>query len=144
MSLLDWVSESVEMVRSDGVADGGKRSTEKLLVGGLRRLGRHVPLGTNVFDKDWELLISSWIAQRGLQNRCLRRSEVNSGIYCLFITKSSLYYFLWCEIKTQNRLDSNHLHQTPVIRLRVVTPYFRESHLIGRLLAFLLCYPITV
>ena len=37
---------------------------------------------------------SSWIAQRGLQNRCLSRSEVNSGIYCLVITKSCLYYFI--------------------------------------------------
>lgn len=57
MSFTDWASESASRIRSDGLRAGSKRSAEQLLVGGLRRLGELAPVGTNVYDREWDLLI---------------------------------------------------------------------------------------
>lgn len=57
MSFGDWASESALRIRSKGVRAGTKRSAEQLLVGGLRRLGGIAPVGTNVYDREWDLLV---------------------------------------------------------------------------------------
>lgn len=57
MSFVDWASESASRIRTEGFRAGTKRSAEQLLVGGLRRLGGLAPVGTNVYDREWDLLI---------------------------------------------------------------------------------------
>lgn len=56
MSLSDWIHDTSTRVRSDGIS-GVKESGRELYVGGLRRINEVYPRGTNVYDRDWELLI---------------------------------------------------------------------------------------
>lgn len=56
MTLSDWVSESVERVRSDGVT-GVHESAYDFYVGLCRNVGRRVNYGTNVFEESWDVLV---------------------------------------------------------------------------------------
>jgi hypothetical protein len=56
MSLTDWLHDTSARIRSDGIA-GVTESSRELYIGGLRRINRVYPRGTNVYDRDWELLI---------------------------------------------------------------------------------------
>ena len=56
MTLGDWVSESVERVRTDGMA-GAHESAYEFYVGLCRNVGRRVNYGTNVFEESWDVLV---------------------------------------------------------------------------------------
>jgi hypothetical protein len=56
MSLLEWAHDTSDRIRSDGIT-GIKESGRELYVGGLRRVNEVYPRGTNIYDRDWDLLI---------------------------------------------------------------------------------------
>jgi len=56
MTLADWVSESAERIRADGVA-GVTESMYELYVGMWRNVGRRLNYGRSVFDDDWDVLV---------------------------------------------------------------------------------------
>jgi hypothetical protein len=56
MTATDWARETVDRIREEGLT-GIKKSAYDLYVGGLRRVNRVYPQGTNVYDSDWDLLI---------------------------------------------------------------------------------------
>lgn len=55
MTFTDWIRHSVSEVRSYGLS-GAKRSVLGLYVGYLRRLNPE-PIGKNVYDRDWDVLV---------------------------------------------------------------------------------------
>lgn len=57
MTFSDWLSETKTNVRERGPADGLRESGYELYVGGLRRLNRFYPGATNVYDRDWDVLL---------------------------------------------------------------------------------------
>ena len=56
MTLTDWITETEERIRNEGVA-GLSQSGKELYLGALRRLNWFYPDGTNVFEKEWDLLV---------------------------------------------------------------------------------------
>jgi hypothetical protein len=56
MSLQNWVSNTASRLRDDGVT-GLAQSFHLLYNGSWRICGAPLPLGTNVYDCDWELLV---------------------------------------------------------------------------------------
>lgn len=56
VSFFDWLSESVERVRRDGVG-GIFESGYHVYVGSLLSVSSRVDIGTNVFSRDWDVLI---------------------------------------------------------------------------------------
>jgi len=56
MSLVEWARETGQRLRNDGLG-GAKASGYELYVGGLRRINSVYPRGTNVYDREWDLLI---------------------------------------------------------------------------------------
>lgn len=56
MSLWDWISNTSDRVRRDGVS-GLADSTYQLYRGSWRITGSRLPLGTNVYDRDWDVLV---------------------------------------------------------------------------------------
>jgi hypothetical protein len=56
MSLADWVRNTTSRVRADGI-EGAVESGRGLYRGGWRLLGSRLPLGTNVYDREWDLLV---------------------------------------------------------------------------------------
>lgn len=57
MSVFDWVTETTDRLRSDGLADGGRAALSELNRGSWRILGSRFPVGTNVYDHDWDVLV---------------------------------------------------------------------------------------
>lgn len=57
MTLSDWLSETTARFKEDGLRRGITESTYELYIGGLRRVNRVYPKGTNVFNEEWDLLI---------------------------------------------------------------------------------------
>lgn len=62
MSLYDWLTETGQRVRRDGVRVGGRRSLRKFYYGSLRRVDRFLDYarinpGKNVFSAEWDALI---------------------------------------------------------------------------------------
>lgn len=56
MSLSDWAKRSSRYIRERGYP-GVKDSTYELYKGFWRYFGWHVPRGTNVYERDWEVLV---------------------------------------------------------------------------------------
>lgn len=56
MTFTEWASETGDRIRRDGLA-GATESAYELYIGGLRRINAVYPPGTNVYDRDWDLLI---------------------------------------------------------------------------------------
>lgn len=56
MSLYDWVRNTSRRVRTDGVS-GIAESAHLVYKGGWRICGSRLPLGTNVYDREWDLLV---------------------------------------------------------------------------------------
>lgn len=56
MSLTDWLSESSDRVRTNGL-EGVHTSVYELYVGMLRRLGRFYNYGETIHERDWDVLI---------------------------------------------------------------------------------------
>jgi len=57
MSFTDWLRETGERLRADGVRRGTVTSANELWVGALRRIGRTFDLGERVYERDWDVLI---------------------------------------------------------------------------------------
>lgn len=56
MGLPEWIERTKRRLQQQGVA-GAKESAYELYAGGWRYLGWHVPRGTNVYDREWDLLV---------------------------------------------------------------------------------------
>lgn len=56
MSLTEWVHETGARVREDGV-EGVQESVYELYVGALRRVNEVYPSGTNVYEREWDVLL---------------------------------------------------------------------------------------
>ncbi len=56
MTFAQWINETVRRVRTDGFT-GASESLYELYIGGLRRINSVYPRGTNVYERDWDLLI---------------------------------------------------------------------------------------
>lgn len=56
ISFGDWLSESVDRIRRDGTR-GLLQSAYYAYVGGLLSVATRYPLGTNVYERDWDLLV---------------------------------------------------------------------------------------
>jgi len=57
VSFVDWLRESGQRLREDGLRLGLKESAYELYVGVLRRLGDVMGDGRSVFEEDWDVLI---------------------------------------------------------------------------------------
>lgn len=56
MSFLDWVRESREEIKANGMA-GAKESMYQFYVGLFRQVGRRINYGSPIYESDWDLLI---------------------------------------------------------------------------------------
>ena len=56
MGFSDWVKRSARNVRADGY-EGARESVNEVYGGAWRYLGWHVPRGTNVYEKEWDMLV---------------------------------------------------------------------------------------
>jgi hypothetical protein len=56
VTFAEWVRGTGQRVREDGLT-GAKASAHELYVGSLRRVNTVYPNGTNVYDREWDLLI---------------------------------------------------------------------------------------
>lgn len=56
MTLRDWAGETRTRIGEDGLSGVGQSGLE-LFFGAVRRVDRAVPFGTNVYDRDWDLLV---------------------------------------------------------------------------------------
>jgi hypothetical protein len=56
VTLRDWTRETQTRLDEDGLS-GVCRSGLELFFGAVRRFDRAVPFGTNVYDRDWDLLV---------------------------------------------------------------------------------------
>lgn len=58
MTLREWVSESVERYRTQGVRSATRESVREFMMGIVRRVGRSVPpFGIYVLEEDWDVLL---------------------------------------------------------------------------------------
>lgn len=57
MSFIDWVQETRDRARQNGVVSAAKAGAYEFYVGGLRRINTVYPKGENIYDRDWDLLI---------------------------------------------------------------------------------------
>lgn len=57
MTFADWLEETSNRARQDGVVSATKTGAYEFYVGSLRRLNTVYPQGENVYDRDWDLLI---------------------------------------------------------------------------------------
>lgn len=56
MTLGDWVTETADSIRSDGIVVGSKKSGEGLALGAMYRAHRLLPV-PSIFDRSWDALI---------------------------------------------------------------------------------------
>lgn len=56
MTVVDWISETSDRIREDGVA-GIRRSLYELYIGGLRRINPLYSRGENIYDREWDVLV---------------------------------------------------------------------------------------
>lgn len=56
MTVAEWGRETVKRIERDGVS-GLVESAYELYIGALRRVNRVYPTGTNVFDREWDVLV---------------------------------------------------------------------------------------
>jgi hypothetical protein len=56
MSLRDWVGNTTTRVREDGLS-GVAESGRRLYTGFWRVAGSRLPLGTNIYDREWDVLV---------------------------------------------------------------------------------------
>ena len=56
MGFSDWRARTRDRIEADGAA-GARESLHELYAGAWRYLGWHVPRGTNVYDREWDLLV---------------------------------------------------------------------------------------
>ncbi|MBB6644723.1 hypothetical protein [Halobellus ruber] len=57
MSFIDWVQETRDRARQNGVVSAAKAGAYEFYVGGLRRINTVYSKGENIYDRDWDLLI---------------------------------------------------------------------------------------
>ncbi len=57
MSFLKWVRDSQTRIQREGFRSGIQDSSYELYLGALRRLEPLVPAGTNIFNREWDLLV---------------------------------------------------------------------------------------
>lgn len=57
MTLFDWIAETARRVGRDGLRPGLRRAGYEFYVGGLRRVGRFVSLGEEVYEREWDVLL---------------------------------------------------------------------------------------
>lgn len=56
MSLTNWISNTANRLRTDGLSAAGE-SAHMLYNGSWRVLGSRLPIGTNIYERDWDVLI---------------------------------------------------------------------------------------
>jgi hypothetical protein len=56
VTIAEWATDTARRVRTDGLR-GVSESWYELYVGSLRRVNCYYPLGCNVFDREWDLLV---------------------------------------------------------------------------------------
>lgn len=57
MTLADWLSETADRYREDGLRLGTAESAYELYIGALRRVNARWERGTNVYDDEWDVLV---------------------------------------------------------------------------------------
>ncbi|MFC6825507.1 hydrolase [Halopelagius fulvigenes] len=57
MTFSDWIRKTRTSVRERGPVDGLREGGYELYIGGLRRLNKFYPGTTNVYDREWDVLL---------------------------------------------------------------------------------------
>jgi len=57
MGLSDWVAETADRMRSEGVGPGLRRGGYEFYRGSWRVVGSRLPLGTNIYDRSWDVVV---------------------------------------------------------------------------------------
>lgn len=56
MGIASWIERTTSEVRNNGI-EGAKEGLYELYAGAWRVFGWHIPRGTNIYERDWDLLI---------------------------------------------------------------------------------------